>query len=101
MALLQAGHLNLKGKVDRATTFILVGDATLKESADFQALAVCHTRLIEGIEKTGQLSVHDQSFNECSTLAERVQPNLPAFYQRLPERLDDFGAIDEMRNRVA
>ncbi len=101
MALLPAGHLNLKGKVDRATTFILVGDATLKESADFQALTECHARLIEGIEKTGQLSLHDQYFNECSTLAERVQPSLPAFYQRLPERLDDFGAIDEMQNRVA
>jgi adenylate cyclase len=89
LAFLPAGSPALKGKTERTAAFALVGDAALAASPDFAALKVEHARLIDGL-RAGEMD--PARIAACKALAAGIEPGLAGFYDRLPQRADDFRA---------
>ncbi|WP_371732069.1 CHASE2 domain-containing protein [Ruegeria sp. HKCCD4315] len=90
LALLEAGHVDLKGKANPEPVYVLVGDKLVLETAAFKDLKVLHSELISAI--TGR---HPQSRIEdlcrcCEGLAENIEPGLRRFYRALLGRTADF-----------
>ncbi|NOD63796.1 MULTISPECIES: CHASE2 domain-containing protein [unclassified Ruegeria] len=90
LALLEAGHVDLKGKANPEPVYILVGDQLVRETAAFKDLEASHSELISAI--TGR---HPQSRIEdlcqcCEGLAENIEPGLRRFYRALLGRTADF-----------
>ncbi len=88
LATLDAGKLDLKGKTHRVPTYILVGNGELHNREDFKDLSSRHTELVRALvrsdpEAPGQL-------DSCKSLAAAIEPGLIGFYERLPDRVDDF-----------
>ena len=72
---------------------ILVGDATMAGSEPFKALAERHSRLLSEIEAGGDPATGSpagEALAECLTVAAQIDPDLVAFYQAVPARVDDF-----------
>jgi adenylate cyclase len=96
LAILDAGSVALKGKSDMESVYILVGDETVAESADFQRLANAHTILLEAV---GRKSAGWESrLLTCKDLARPVNAELIGFYDRLPSRLEDFSRRAEVES---
>jgi adenylate cyclase len=87
IAALSAGSLALKGVSNSVETFVIVGDDTLAASTEFGILERSHADLIDAI-KTGRDIA--EVLAACRALAAKIAPQLDAFYQRLPQRLQDF-----------
>jgi adenylate cyclase len=88
-AFLEAGSLALKGKSQRESIHLLVGDAELAQSGSFRLLRVSHAETLkllrEGQDAAGGIA-------ECKVLAAGVEPGLVRFYDRLSSRRADFMA---------
>jgi adenylate cyclase len=88
LAILDAGKLDLKGKAHRVPTYILVGNGALHDRDDFKDLSSRHTELVRALFRSApEASRHLAS---CKSLAAAIEPGLIDFYERLPERVDDF-----------
>ncbi|HEY0920796.1 CHASE2 domain-containing protein [Devosia sp.] len=92
-AMLEAGSMQLKGKSGRAPIHILVGDADLAASAAFRALQVEHGQLLAALRDGRDAGALVAS---CGLMAAAVEPQLLAFYRRLPERRDDFAGAQPL-----
>ena len=79
-AWLEAGTVALKGKANRLSIHILVGDAALGASPRFVALHEAHLAWLAG---------HDD-IARCAELAAAIEPRLARFYELVPARADDF-----------
>ncbi len=88
LAFLMAGRIALKGQSGRAAVHVLVGDAEMAQSADFIALVSCHDRLLQCLAQGGATSA--PLLAECQSLAYRVDTRLGVFYDRIPQRAQDF-----------
>ena len=82
LAWLEAGAVQLKGKSRRVPIHILVGDASLAQSAAFVALHEAHLNWLKG---EGDLAA-------CIARAEAVDTSLAKFYALIPTRADDFAS---------
>lgn len=87
-AFLEAGNLLMKGISERQRTFILVGDKSLKESSEFQALFLEHRRMIIRLQ-AGQTHevLQEDSYHQ---LIRFIDPELMSFMKHLPARIEDF-----------
>lgn len=87
LAWIDAGSLKIKGKSAPVHFYILVGDERTATSQEFARLSVAHEALIHSIradeDLTGPLA-------ECRKHAERVEPGLSEFYDKLPNRWSDY-----------
>jgi adenylate cyclase len=87
LALLGAGSLGLKGVSQRAATSILVGDEGVAGTQAFRDLSAAHDRLL-GTLAEGR---DDPALRaRCAEMGEALCPGLAAFYDRIPQRMDDF-----------
>lgn len=89
LAFLPAGALAFKGVSRRVDCRLLVGDAATAATPAFAELAEQHARLLAalaaGAAGSGLLA-------QCRGLSGLVDPGLPAFYDRLSGRMEDFVA---------
>jgi adenylate cyclase len=88
MALLEAGHLDLKGRSERQPTFILIGDTDLANSKLFGELKIRHDKLVSAL-KDGEPDL-DQLTADCLDLVAQIEPGLASFYGCIVGRADDF-----------
>jgi len=88
-ATLEAGALTLKGKSDRVVIYLLVGDEAVATTGAFKLLRNAHgealAALRTGADPTGAIA-------ECKALAQKLEPGLRSFYDRLADRGADFAA---------
>jgi adenylate cyclase len=87
-AVLDAGNLDLKGKSHRVPSYILIGNGELKNREDFKELSSRHEELVRALVSSDP----DASYplDACKSLAAAIEPGLIDFYDRLPDRVDDF-----------
>lgn len=90
LALLEAGHVDLKGKANPEPVFVLVGDQTLLQTAAFQDLRAAHAELILAITNRHPNSLVKTLCQQCEELAEDIEPGLRQFYRALSGRAADF-----------
>ncbi|MCL5776878.1 adenylate/guanylate cyclase domain-containing protein [Limibaculum sp. FT325] len=90
-AFLEAGGVALKGKTDRVSLMVLVGDETVSASADFAELREKHARLIEALGRNDPPSI-ERALEDCRPLARRFGPKLVEFINKMPTRMEDFAA---------
>ncbi len=90
LALLDAGHLALKGVAEQTPAAILVGDEAVARSEGFRALSAAHGRLIARLA-AGEPA--ERELAECRRLGAEVEPGLARFYARVPERTADYAAL--------
>jgi adenylate cyclase len=86
LAWLEAGSVQLRGKMQRLRIFILVGDATFAQSESFLRIAATHRKLLTAL-------AHGRGGEEltaCKALAADVHPRLARFYELIPDRIVDF-----------
>jgi adenylate cyclase len=88
-AILDAGKLDLKGKTQRVPSYILVGNNVLYNDRDFNDLCWCHKELVRALVSSHP-EVPSRQINSCKSLAAVIEPGLLGFYDRLPNRVDDF-----------
>lgn len=86
-ALLEAGRLPLHPSGRRESVYLLVGDASVAQSGAFRLLALAHGETIrllrDGADPSGGMF-------ECRSLAEKLEPGLVHFYERMLSRRTDF-----------
>lgn len=87
LAFLPAGALAFKGVSRRVACRLLVGDAETAAAPAFVELAEQHARLLAVLAAGGAGSA---LLAQCRGLSGLVDPGLPAFYDRLSGRLEDF-----------
>lgn len=90
-ALLEAGRLDLKGKSDRMHAYILVGDEAMAQSTDFIELRRLYCRFLEELTAKGEMD--NALIEQCCELGSRIEPGLPAFFQRIPRRAVDLRGL--------
>jgi adenylate cyclase len=88
LAILDAGKLDLKGKITRVPTYILVGDSELHNDRDFKELSWRHKELVRAL--VSSYPEVRRQLDSCKSLAAAIEPGLIGFYERLPDRVDDF-----------
>ncbi|MBU2994425.1 adenylate/guanylate cyclase domain-containing protein [Octadecabacter sp. 1_MG-2023] len=88
LAWIDAGSLEIKGKSAPVPFYILVGDERTAVSQEFAQLSLTHETLIRSI-KTGEDL--ESPLAECRKRAERVDPRLLEFYDKMPKRWGDYG----------
>lgn len=88
MATLFAGSIALKGKTDRLSLHILVGDDSVAESQDFKTLQSLHDRLVNALIQTGRID--HALLSACQNAGHSVLPELVDFYERISERTEDY-----------
>lgn len=88
LALLPAGHLDLRGVSEHVTSYILVGDEQLAASASFHDLREKHAALTAELGAAG--TCHGTSLQEPERIAEQVESGLKPFYARIMKRRSDF-----------
>ena len=78
----------MKGISEKQRTFILVGDKSLKESPEFQALFLEHRRMVIRLQ-AGQTHdfLQEDSYHQ---LIRFIDPELMSFMKHLPARIEDF-----------
>ncbi|MGH6802049.1 MAG: adenylate/guanylate cyclase domain-containing protein, partial [Methyloceanibacter sp.] len=90
MAMLEAGHLELKGKSARQRLYVLVGDRELAASPNFWELASFHETLLRHLA-SGEVPATKRALAKC---LEKVDRNgwstLRPFYERIIDRRSDF-----------
>jgi adenylate cyclase len=90
MAMLEAGHLELKGKSARQRLYVLVGDGQLAASPDFWELASFHETLIRHLA-SGEVPATKRALAKCLDKVDRHGwSTLRPFYERITERRSDF-----------
>lgn len=90
LALLEAGFVDLKGKREPEPVFILVGDRSLAETAEFRALKATHEQLLQVIRDRAPQHVVTALCDECLAQAPQIERGLGSFYRSLPGRTADF-----------
>jgi adenylate cyclase len=91
-AVLEAGNIELRGKVKREKLFVLVDDESTAATPTFVDLARRHARLLAAIRDRADWRA---PLFECYELADRELPALRAFYGAFAGRLQDFGDATE------
>jgi adenylate cyclase len=90
MAMLEAGHLELKGKSARQRLYVLVGNRDLAASPDFWELASFHETLIRHLA-SGETPATKRALNKCLEKVDRHGwYTLRPFYERITDRRSDF-----------
>ncbi len=87
LAFLEAGSIALKGKTNRESIHILVGDAERAESAEFKALAEAHKHALDQIRQGADA---DAAIDKCISLIVFPDRLLANFYETLRSRAHDF-----------
>jgi adenylate cyclase len=90
LAYLPAGGMALKGKSERVVIYLLVGDATMAKSPEFQALKLAHAEAITALS-TGRDA--GPAIAHCRELAVKLEPGLAKFYDKLGARAEDFATL--------
>ena len=88
LAVLDAGKLDLKGKTHRVPTYILVGNGEIHNQENFKDLSSRHTELVRALVTSDPEA--PRQLDACKSLAAAIEPGLIGFYDRLPDRVDDF-----------
>lgn len=88
LAFLNAGSLSLKGVSRKKPIFALVGDATVSQSSEFLALKELHAVLLTNFKNAEEPD--QQIVEKCLLLAQDIDARLPAFYERMITRAEDF-----------
>jgi adenylate cyclase len=86
-AMLEAGHLALKGVSDRIPVAIAVGDEGMAASPDFARLRDLHDALLASLA-AGKDDADLRA--RCAEAGEALCPGLAGFYDRMPGRIEDF-----------
>ncbi|WP_299356632.1 adenylate/guanylate cyclase domain-containing protein [uncultured Shimia sp.] len=89
-AFLFAGRVQLKGKAERASLFVAVGDQKVAQSSDFRALAESHEALVRALAGAVDSSEWQVLLERCAEEARKLEPNLQRFYENLIGRSEDF-----------
>ncbi|MXN65964.1 CHASE2 domain-containing protein [Stappia sp. GBMRC 2046] len=105
MALLQAGRIAVKGRHDLVEIHILVGDEELARSSEFLQLSEAHSAFFDALRSArGNWT---EELRCCRQAARKMPVDLGPFYDRIPDRLQDFAqpvepaTIVESANRVS
>ncbi len=88
MALLDAGRLDLKGKSALTHTHILIGDSDIAQSRDYKLLCGHYRQFIDELCEQGQMDMG--LIAKCKEVGARIEPGLVGFFDRLPQRSNDF-----------
>jgi adenylate cyclase len=88
-AFLDAGSIQLKGKTDRVSLTILVGDSAMKASPEFEAFSAIY-RVLTNAMSDGSTPIPKEALAECVRLAEGFDSRLAYFVERIPARRKDF-----------
>jgi adenylate cyclase len=88
-AFLDAGSIQLKGKTDRVSLTILVGDAAMKASPEFEVFSANY-RILTDAMSDGSTPIPKEALAECVRLAEGFDSRLAHFVERIPARRKDF-----------
>lgn len=99
LAMLEAGLVFLKGKTDLEPVYVLVGDKSVEQSAEYKKLDIAHQGLLTAIRARQPQSEIETLCRQCAALGERIEPGLRAFYGALPGRTADF-RIDVVSGEV-
>lgn len=89
-AFLETGNLTFKGVSQKIPIYAVVGDQALKDTPDFKALREAHLSAIDDMTNMG--SVDPNLLETCKERALKIDPRLGDFYDRLPQRAEDFQA---------
>ncbi|MCA1806384.1 MAG: hypothetical protein LC687_00690, partial [Actinobacteria bacterium] len=84
----EAGRLSFKGVSQRMPVYAVVGNEVLKEADAFRKLKDGHARILDVLSE-GRVPDEDM-LAICTAYARELDPRLVAFYERLPERAEDF-----------
>jgi len=87
LALLPAGAIELKGKSGREPIYILVGDASMRRSPSFAALAAAHAQLLSDLASCND---YQRALDNCRREALAVDARLGPFYDACLTRAEDF-----------
>ncbi|MCI5077200.1 adenylate/guanylate cyclase domain-containing protein [Oricola sp.] len=94
LAILPAGRIALKGRVETLDVHILVGDAELARSSRFGDLSKAHRALLDVLESASPGSPPslqaESAMKLCTDLCVDLDPALLEFYNRIPDRIADF-----------
>jgi adenylate cyclase len=86
LAWLEAGSVQLRGKMQRLRIFVLLGDEGFAKGEAFQRLSGAHQKLLAAL-------AHGRGGEElgaCKALAAELYPRLVRFYELVPDRIVDF-----------
>ena len=78
-AMLDAGSHALKGKSERIRLFLLLGDAKLAQTPEFQKLHAAHAKLLMGLPGVEAKILRAEAIDAASSF----RPDLKKFYDRL------------------
>ena len=78
-AMLDAGSHALKGKSERIRLFLLLGDAKLAQTPEFQKLHEAHAKLLTGLPGVEAEILRTEAIDAASSF----RPDLKKFYDRL------------------
>jgi adenylate cyclase len=98
LAWLRAGRVGLKGVSGRLPVVAVVGDAAVRQSDGFRALAAAHDRLTEALSRNEK---PEDLIAECQRLAAAVEPGLQSFYNRIGTRTADFAPVAQQTATAA
>ena len=87
MAFLEAGNIELKGKRTREPIYLLIGAASVAQSAEFAALLDAHVQALSALSRGVEADVQ---IARCKELAAEVDQQLVRFYELLAARKADF-----------
>jgi adenylate cyclase len=81
-AMLEAGSHALKGKSERISLFLLLGDAKLAQTPEFQKLHEVHEKILKALPRAPAATAKTLRA-EAIEAANSVMPGLEKFYTRL------------------
>ncbi|WP_420584996.1 CHASE2 domain-containing protein [Ruegeria sp.] len=90
MAMLEAGYVDLKGRSDLESVYVLVGNQDVLNTPEFQKLETLHNDLVRAIRDRQSQARIDRMSDDCVALAELIEPGLRRFYYTLSGRVADF-----------
>jgi len=91
-AYLDAGILDLRGKIGRERLYVLVGDEPVSIGREFHDMRRLHEALLAGIQR-GSADWGNRLL-DCQKHADETFPVLGRFYRAVPERIRDFCAVE-------
>ena len=80
--MLEAGSHTLKGKSERISLFLLLGDAKLAQTPAFQNLHEVHAKLLKALPSASAANAKTLRA-EAINAASSIKPDLKKFYDRL------------------
>ncbi|WP_306119860.1 MULTISPECIES: adenylate/guanylate cyclase domain-containing protein [unclassified Roseitalea] len=93
LAVLPAGRIEIRGRIERQDVDIVIGDADLAGSDAFRRLSDRHAALVAALGDASGTRAVEALVDECIAVGATIDPQLQPFYRNLVARSDDFGRV--------